>query len=241
MNCIGVDGCRAGWFYVSLDDSDNWETGICPDFKYLSEKFYEECLIMIDIPIGLRHTGNLERLCDKEARRVLEDRRSSVFPVPCRNAVYKNNYEEASCINHELTGRKLSKQSWFISDKIKQVDELLISSIKYRKLVREIHPEICFWGLNGRKSMKFNKKTPEGSVERLEVIRKFYDGYDELINKALLKYNKHDVTKDDVLDALVAAVTARLVRIDFNALKTIPVTPEHDEMGLPMEMVYYTK
>ncbi len=241
MKYIGVDGCKAGWFYVSLDESDNWETGIFTDIQSLSEKFHNECLILVDIPIGLRHIGNIERLCDKEARNFLRNRRSSVFPVPCRKAVYEGNYEEASRINYEITGRKLSKQSWFISDKIKQVDKLLISSIKYRKLIREVHPEICFWGLNGRKSMTYNKKTPEGSTERLEVIGKFYDGYDELINKALLKYKKHDVTKDDVLDASVAAVTARFSRFGINALKTIPDTSEKDEIGLPMEMVYYTK
>jgi len=236
MNWIGVDGCSAGWFYVSLDDSDNWETGIFPDIQFLSEKFQDECLILVDIPIGLRHIGNLERLCDKEARKFLGNRRSSVFPVPCRKAVYGGNYEEASRINHELTGRNLSKQSWFISDKIKQVDELLINSIKYRKLVREIHPEICFWGLNGRKSMKYYKKTSEGFNERLDVIRKVFGECDELVDRVLLKYKKSDVINDDVLDALVAAVTARF---GFNALNTIPDAPEYDEMGLPMEIVYY--
>ncbi len=97
-----------------------------------------------------------------EARKVLGKRRSSVFPVPCRKAVYESNYQEASRINHKLTGRYLSKQSWLISNKIKEVDKLLIGSMTLRNLIREIHPEICFWGLNGKKSMHYNKKTPEG-------------------------------------------------------------------------------
>ncbi|MEW6348758.1 MAG: DUF429 domain-containing protein [Thermodesulfobacteriota bacterium] len=41
----------------------------------------------VDIPIGLRDHGP-ERSCDLEARRLLGIRRSSVFPVPCRSAVY---------------------------------------------------------------------------------------------------------------------------------------------------------
>ncbi|MDO9098260.1 MAG: DUF429 domain-containing protein [Candidatus Methanoperedens sp.] len=234
MNYIGVDGCKNGWFYLSLDDYENWETGVIPNVHHLIET-NEKCLILVDIPIGLRHKGNLERLCDKEARKVLGNRRSSVFPTPCRAAVYESDYEKASRRNHEMTGRYLSKQSRAISNKIRQVDELLTSSITSRKLIREVHPEICFWGLNGRESMKYNKKTPEGFNERLEVIRRVYMGCDELVDEVLLKYKRREVTKDDVLDALVGAVTARF---GFNTLKTLPEAPEYDEMGLSMEMVY---
>jgi predicted RNase H-like nuclease len=105
-----------------------------------------------------------------------------------------------------------------------------------RKLVREVHPEICFWGLNGGKSMNYYKRTPEGLYERLEVIRRVYKECEVLVDDALWKYKKSDVKKDDILDALVAAVTARC---GFKGLKTIPDAPEHDETGLPMEIVYY--
>jgi predicted RNase H-like nuclease len=235
MKYIGVDGCKKGWFYVSLDSSDNYEIDVISDIQSLIDKFHAECLILVDIPIGLRHDGKSERLCDKEARKILGNRRSSVFPVPCRKAVFESNYEEASRINHTLTGRYLSKQSWFISLKIRQVDELLAYSLN-RKLIREIHPEICFWSLDGRRSMDYSKRTPEGFYERLEVIQKIYGKCDGLIDNALRKYKKSEVSKDDILDALVAAVTAKC---GFKALKTIPETPEHDETGLPMEIVYY--
>lgn len=85
--------------------------------------------------------------------------------------------------------------------------------------------------------MTYYKRTQEGFDERLSVIRKFYGDCDELVDDALLEYKRSDVNKDDILDALVAAVTARC---GINALKTIPVAPELDERGLPMEMVYYT-
>lgn len=234
MNYIGIDGCKKGWFYVCLDYTDNWKTGVIQDLQSLIDEFHEECLILVDIPVGLRRNGNLERLCDKEARKVLGNRKSSVFPVPCRNAVYASTYEEASHINFQLTGKYISKQSWFISGRIRQVDELLTNSVK-RKSVREVHPEICFWGFNGGKSMNHYKRTPEGFDERLSVIRNVYKKCDELVDDALDKYKKRDVNRDDILDALVAAVTARC---GFKALKTIPDVPEHDEIGLPMEMVY---
>ncbi len=236
MKYIGVDGCKKGWFYVCLDDSDNWETGVSTDIQSLIDEFHEKCLILVDIPIGLRQKGNFERCCDIEARKILGNRRSSVFPVPCRNAIYESTYQEASRINFQLTGKYISKQSWFISSRIRQVDELLVNSVN-RKFVREVHPEICFWGLNGRKSMDYYKRTPEGFDERLSVIRKVYGESDELVDNALREFKRSDVDKDDILDALVAAVTARS---GFNALKTIPAVPESDEVGLPMEMVYYT-
>jgi predicted RNase H-like nuclease len=236
MEYVGVDGCKKGWFYASLDDSDNWKTGIYPDIKSLIDIFHEGCLILVDIPIGLRQSGETERLCDIGARKVLRNRKSSVFPVPCRNAVYESTYEDASRINFQLTGKYISKQSWFISSRIRQVDELLANSMN-RKQVREVHPEICFWGLNCGKSMNYYKRTQEGFDERLSVIRKVYRECDELVDGALRIYKKSDVNRDDILDALVAVVTARF---GFNALKTIPDVPEYDEMGIPMEMVYYS-
>jgi predicted RNase H-like nuclease len=236
MNYIGVDGCSAGWFYVSMDDYNNCEYGFFTDFQYLSERFHEDCLILVDIPIGLRE--NREQCCDKEARTFLEKpRKSSVFRVPCRKAVYESNPEEAKRINQELTGKSLPKQTLAILNKIKQVDELLKTSIKHRKLVREIHPEICFWSLNGRKSLQYKKSSTEGFNERLDVIRNVYGGCDELVKDALSKFKRCDVAKDDVLDALIGAVTARF---GYNSLKTIPDAKTlYDEMGLPMEMVYF--
>jgi predicted RNase H-like nuclease len=234
MNYIGVDGCKKGWFYVSLDDSNNYEIDVIQDIQSLVDKFNNECLILVDIPIGLRHNGINERLCDMEARKVLGNRKTSVFPVPCRNAVYESTYSEASRINYQLTGKYISKQSWFISSRIRQVDNLLTTTVN-RKFVREVHPEICFWGLNGGKSMNHYKRSPEGFDERLSVIRKVYDECNEPVDDALQKYKRSDLNKDDILDALVASVTARC---GFNSLKTIPVAPEYDEIGLPMEMVY---
>ena len=69
------------------------------------------------------------------------------------------------------------------------------------------------------------------------MIRNVYGECDELVDDALDKYKKREVNRDHILDALVAAVTAIF---GFNSLRTIPKAPEHDENGLPMEVVYYT-
>ena len=88
MIYVGVDGCKAGWFSVLLSDNNYWEIDIFPDIKALWDNYRDSSLILLDIPIGLRENSNIERLCDLEARKRLGKRRSSVFPVPCRQAVY---------------------------------------------------------------------------------------------------------------------------------------------------------
>jgi predicted RNase H-like nuclease len=220
----------------------NWETGVINQGIHgLIDRFQEASLILVDIPIGLREEGTSERLCDKEARKVLGPKRgTSVFPVPCRNAAHASSPEQAKRINKELTGRSLSKQSLAILPKIREVDLLLRNSEDARTLVREVHPEVCLWALNGGRkresAMTYSKKTQEGFVERLAVLRKIYGECEECVKEAPVKHKGKGVAKDDILDALAAAVTARF---EAGALKTLPESPERDAVGLPMEMVYW--
>ena len=59
----------------------------------------------------------------------------------------------------------------------------------------------------------------------------------EVIYYSLRQYARKDVAEDDILDALVAAVTASRKE---EGLLTIPDNPEFDSEGLPMEMVVAT-
>ena len=58
------------------------------------------------------------------------------------------------------------------------------------------------------------------------------------ISEACRRFVGGGVAKDDILDALVAAVTARC---GHDRLQTIPNCPPKDCKGLPMEMVYYKR
>jgi predicted RNase H-like nuclease len=233
MKFIGVDGCKIGWFFVGLNGNGGWDIGVVPRISKLSEAIKASELTLVDIPIGLRERESQERLCDLSARKVLGKRRSSVFPAPCRLAINCDTYEEGSKVNYKYTGRKLAKQSWAIAAKIKEVDELLQDEDMKGK-VREIHPEICFWALNKRREMEHSKKRPEGIKQRQTVLSKYCQLTDEIINRALEKYLRKDVAKDDIIDGLVGAVTATFSDI----LVTLPKEPEIDAKGLAMEMVY---
>jgi predicted RNase H-like nuclease len=237
MIFVGADGCRAGWFAVVLTDSTDWEVDIFVDVFGLWEKFSTASVILLDVPIGLRDEGAEERRCDVEARKLLgRPRASSVFPTPCRPAVYAKTYQEASNINEKLTKRRLSRQTWNIISKIREVDELLSNNESAKLCVRETHPEVCFWTLAGGHRMEHPKKKEEGFLERRQVLQSVYPSTNDIISYVLNSYRRDHVRRDDVLDALAVAVTAKLG--SQKVLVSIPEAPEFDSRGLRMEIVY---
>ncbi len=100
--------------------------------------------------------------------------------------------------------------------------------------VREMHPEVAFWALNARKNMQYSKKKPEGAEERLEVLARFFPSARDCYEDALNTFKRKDVARDDILDAMVGAVTA----MQSPRIATFPESPARDEEGLAMEMVY---
>ena len=145
MNYLGIDGCKAGWFCVSLDEDDDWSYHIFPDAKTLGDYAGHASSVLIDIPIGLLDKGTEERHCDKEGRRLLRPKRSSsVFPAPARQTLLAGSYQQAQQFNRRSIGRGLSKQSWNIVPKIREIDDLLLSNPSLQGVLRECHPEVCF-------------------------------------------------------------------------------------------------
>ena len=235
MIYVGVDGCRQGWFTVILEDKNHWQVEVFPHISDLWKQFKGAQLILIDIPIGLRDNNFNERHCDKEARALLiPKRKPSVFISPCRAAVYATDYIEAKRINKEKTGRSLSVQTLAIIPKIKQVDQFLTSNSDTRSIIRETHPELCFLVLNNRKSTFFSKKDKKGIHERKRILTSVYPQASEIIDYSLRKFTRKSVAEDDILDALVAAVTASRKE---SGLQTIPENAEIDSNALPMEIL----
>ena len=231
---VGVDGCRAGWLAIGLETEGNWQVDIFPDVSSLWDHHCRASLILIDIPIGLKTGGRAERRCDPQARKLLGPRRSSVFPAPCREAIYASSYQEACDINQRLTGKRLSVENWNIIPKIREMDCLLSDDTFARGRIREIHPELCLWGLAGR-PMQHAKKRNEGLSERTQLLQSLYPQTTDIIAHVLSTYRRKDVARDDTLDALAAAMTGLMGRQN---LASIPQEPEFDEQGLRMEMVY---
>ena len=236
MNYIGADGCKDGWFCVSLEDK-GWAFRVISDMQTLGEHFTHANSVLIDIPIGLLNSGTDERCCDTQARKLLKrPRSSSVFPAPASQSLRAIDYQDALIINRESTGRGLSKQTWAIVPKIRDIDNLLSTHNELKGVLRECHPELCFWALNGKSAMQYNKKTKEGKQERLAVLQQFFKPCYELFEQASSKFLRRQVAHDDIIDAMVCAVTAKF---GYNNYTTVPPIPTRDIHGLPMEMVYW--
>jgi predicted RNase H-like nuclease len=235
MFMVGVDGCRAGWLAVQLSQKGTWESQIFPNMASLWSAYRRAALILVDIPIGLPETSN-DRTCDKAARQVLGPRKASVFPVPCRAAVYAPDYDTAIKINEKITGKRIFRATWNLIPRMRQMDEILQADPQARRVIREAHPEVLFWGLNQGKPMTISKKDEAGEAERLEVLQIVYPRAETLFLEALKNLPKRSAARDDLMDALAAAVTGL---IGGAKLKTLPASPERDVHGLPMEMVYY--
>lgn len=232
---IGVDGCPAGWFFVALEPSGRSRWGIVRALADLAGETSEPARVFVDIPIGLRD-GPGPRECDRMARRALGRRRaSSVFPAPARPVLDAVDYEDAKRRSREATGKALSKQAFAILRRCREVDGLLRGDAKARRIVREIHPEVCFWAFAGRRPMEHNKKTEEGFRERIELLERFRPSAEREIEDMLRQFKRTEVARDDAVDALAAAVTAAAPAA---ALRTLPPQPHEDRTGLRMEMVY---
>ncbi len=234
--CIGIDGCRAGWFFVSIGPGDESEFGVFENIEKLFTAYDYDKWMLIDIPIGLPYKDNPTRTCDNQARKMLSPKRHhSIFSPPCREALSVKTYQEACETNQKITGRKISQQAYHVSKKIREVDGLLHHSTQAGTIIRESHPEICFWALAGGKPMDHYKKSKEGLAERLEILKHNFPRSSAIYKAALDRYKRKEVARDDILDALVLAVTASM--FDEGGV-SLPQKPEIDRLGLPMEIVY---
>jgi predicted RNase H-like nuclease len=233
---IGVDGCKAGWFFVALGKRDSAEFGVFENIEKLYKRYSDAQSILIDIPIGLPTTGNADRSCDKEARRVLSPKRhTSIFSPPCREALKADSFKGACQINREILGKGVTQQTYHIFKKIKEVDDFLNHCSGDQRIARETHPEICFWALAGCKPMSHPKKSPKGLDERLELLIQHYPSSSSIFKAALDRFARKEVARDDILDALALAITSLQLE---GREATLPKRPARDVLGLPMEMVY---
>jgi predicted RNase H-like nuclease len=226
----GVDGCKGGWAVAHAPHNDlkSHRFLTLPDFKSILEFRPFLSIIMVDIPIGL--TEGDPRQCDMEARDILEwPRRNSVFPAPIRSALKALDYQEAQRLTKERhpRGSGISRQSFGIFAKVKEVDDLMSPALQDR--VIETHPEVIFWALNNKKAMKHSKKKKPGFDERFAILGRLMPGIPEVVED-------HRGIKDDVIDAYAALWTA--FQYKQGRWRRIPDSPVLDAEKLRMEMVF---
>lgn len=228
MLVAGVDGCKGGWVCFTVDLNSS-KTAICffQTFSELLRQSPRPKVIAVDIPIGLPDFGPRE--CDKAARRLLRKPRSnSVFRAPIRPLLRARSYEKASALSRRIQRKGLSKQTYAIIGKVREVDRVM-TPMKQR-WIREVHPEVCFWALSDSSAMKHRKSRKDGQNERRALLLKQYPEVDRHLQEI-----RGRCKPDDLLDAAAAAWTAE--RIACGKHETV-CPPERDRKGLQMEIVY---
>jgi len=240
FSSVGIDGCRAGWVAVNITD-DGFEAELYKSIKEICSKYSDSDSILVDMPIGLPESIN-EIRPDAEARRIISGRSSCIFNTPCRQAVYTEDYFEASEINKQVLGKGLSKQSFAICNNIREIDELLEKFPEYKDKIKESHPEICFAMLYSKgpyiDPIYESKHTEDGQYIRVRLLEQYYDYTSEFIDY-ISEHPKLGKIKEDCIDALCLAVTGMLGL--KNGFRSIPEKPALDSRGLAMQMVYAEK
>jgi predicted RNase H-like nuclease len=200
---LGLDGYKKGWVCVTIDERGGSHVDFLRDIQELNQRSYE--MAMIDIPIGLPEAD--KRQCDLCAREILKVDRNRVFTGARRPLLdHCCDYDEANSLGRKLevggkAGDGVSKQLFCILKKIKEVDAFL--SPDRQNYLRECHPELVFRRLKGDPVP--NKHTPGGLEVRRNLLKPYFTGLDELIEKRIGKGAK----EDDVLDACACAIAAR--------------------------------
>jgi predicted RNase H-like nuclease len=160
--------------------------------------------------LGFGHAEPGGRECDRQARELLGwPRRNSVFSPPVRSALFCSTFEQACATNAKSSPiqSRISRQCFALLAKLREVDELMSPDLQVR--IREVHPELCFFELNGGRAMLYGKHTPRGGRGRIDVLMETNVVSSPAMPQAL---KSGGVDTDDVLDALVACWTAERIQ-----------------------------
>jgi predicted RNase H-like nuclease len=227
---VGVDGCRGGWIAV------RWAEGlshqVCRSFAEVLA--LDAAVIAVDMPIGFPEQSGRE--AEREVRRRLGQRQSSVFSVPSRPAVMFADYRAACDANlrHSNPPRKVAKQIFHIFPKMREIDTLMTPQLQAR--VFEVHPELAFWAMNDEAPLCLPKKLAGRPHEPgLALRRRLLSsrGF-PLASLPPVSYRASEVGADDLLDACACAWSARRL-LQGRALR-FPASPPVDARGLRMEI-----
>lgn len=228
--CIGVDGCRGGWI-AAIIDRDELRIEKYSSMEEMISRYPVFDEFLIDMVIGFPDTVNDMRP-DTLARKIVVPRTSTIFPVPCRDAVYAATEKEQIVCNQKALGKSLAKQSMAIIPKMKELDAFLNENDMYKNVIKESHPEVCFARMNGSVVMS-KKSEKDGMLERINILKNYVPVVSETL--ILQKTKQYKCNADDIVDAVCLAVTANL-NLQGKA-EPIPAKPQKDRMGLEMQMI----
>lgn len=227
-----MDATAAGWVMVVLEDDHLHSSSVHPDLASVLEAAQGIDRLAIDIPIGhevLDPAG--KRRCDEQARRLLgPERARSVFWVPPPAVLRAHDLDAAIGLSRQHAWIRPSPLVWGLRGRILEAHEAAQDP-----RVIEVHPELSFQALaaeQGRPTpLRHAKTTWDGLVERLALLH----GAHLRPTRSLGGLGR--ASPDDVLDATVAAWTAR--RHALGQSVPVPSEPPRDpETGRAVAIWY---
>ena len=219
MKALGADGCRGGWVVVSRD-----RVAVLPR---LDAVVADATIVVVgvDMPIGLPREWL--RDADRQARRLLgRPRSSSVFPTPPRSLLTATTYAEANQRSWSELGRGMTRQTFHLFERIKEVDGLATAmpACAHGDRLIEVHPECSFRVMAGEALP--SKHTADGIERRRALLLPRFG--------PVVDDRPKGAAADDVLDAYAVLWSAeRFARGEHLTLGDGTV----DEHGLPMRIV----
>jgi predicted RNase H-like nuclease len=218
----GVEPCRGGWLVVS---GKLQGVSLFPDPPQLMGTLVEILdyrpsfeIVALHSPIGLpnqRSPGG--RACDRDARRLLGQRRAAaIVSPPPRSILGDDAGEGMSVVVRSLLPR------------IREVQGDVASY--HQRSIFEVHPELGFYQLNDDVPLRYGKRTALGIEERVALLQAKMPGLDRVLD-----HRPDSIPLPRLLDACVDLWTAR--RIAARAIARLPEIPEWNEDGLRMELV----
>lgn len=242
----GVDGCKGGWVVVfGRADGEITPPRVVARFDEIVSASEVPSIIAVDVPIGLpRQSPAKGRPAESLVRAQLGDRKSSVFRIPSRSAVYasvapepadpRERFFHACRIARETSddGKAFAKQGFYILDKVVEVDTFLRGHADWVTRVHETHPELAFVRMNGGRPLDEPKKLKNTNYPAgLDLRRQLLAAAG--ISLSLLKTRPpKGAADDDMIDAYACLVTA--MNIHAGSATPHPDPPPRDEFGLPM-------
>jgi predicted RNase H-like nuclease len=228
LDVLGVDGTRRGWLTIRLSGGTFSGARSFEKFGDLIRAFPTAAVIGVDIPIGLPARGR--RKADELARKKIRPLHNSVFFAPPRPALEAEHFAEAVEIARSLDS-SLSQQAFALRSKILEVLQTLEAPpLEAGPRIVEVHPEVSFWAMNGKRSLSHPKKSWNGVMARLQLLRAHGVDLPSLIESV------DKASADDVLDAAAAAWSAW--RVACGQAQSLPDRPEVDQAGRPMAIWY---
>lgn len=231
----GVDGCEAGWVVVlrhlETGEIRSRTVGAIDALLSLPET---PTIIALDMIVGCPDNARPGgRRCDQAARQLLgQPRGTSVFSPPAYDALWADTYEEALRQNR-ATGPDapgLSKQLYHLFPKLREVATTITAP--RQEHVKEVHPELSFYAMNGEVPIEKSKHTDGGRAKRQALLKDH--GFP---NVGADGGTPIGLGTDDLIDAHAACWTA--LRIHQGIAQRCPLvsdTPPCNARGLRMEI-----